>query len=105
MSNKKSNQPNDLEIQELDAQMKAAGMLPLSSMLNGNPIMRHAGVNSIETFEQWLRMRHSEMLKMKARMMLKTDTEENDMFEWVLSHEAALGEVLANFQQAMYKAH
>ena len=90
---------NDSEIAELDIQMIAAGMIPLSQMLDSNPIGKyalHKGVDNLDLFEQWLDMRFKEMMKMKARMLVAKQ-EDDDMFEWVLSHAAVLGEIRAQF--------
>ena len=46
----------------------------------------------MDTFKQWLEMRYKEMLEARARYTLD-GKEEDDMFEWYLSHAAVLGEV------------
>lgn len=87
---------------DLDGRMIAAGMIPLSELLEKNSLGRfsaHAGVTDMESFECWLKMRHEEMLR--ARMTLELDKQEKDeMFEWYFSYAAALGEVLANYRAA-----
>lgn len=85
----------------LDERMKAAGMLSIQDMLEKAPLgafSAHAGVVDLESFEEWIQMRREEFLRMQARMTL--DKQEDEMFEWVLSHVAVLGEVMANFRQA-----
>ena len=92
----------DSEILELDERMKAAGMIPLSEMLKGSPIGHFAtnkGVVDLERFDEWLNMRYTEMMKMKARMLL-AKREDDELYEWVLSHAAVFGEVVANFNAA-----
>lgn len=87
------------EIRLLDHQMKAAGMIPLSEMLKSNPLGQysvHKGVNTLALFEKWLNMRFEEMMKMKVRMIL-ANKEDNDMYEWVLSHATVLGEIKTQF--------
>lgn len=91
-----------MSLEQLDKEMKALGMIPASAMINGNPIMAHCGVTDMEKFEQWLNMRHEEMLKFKARMIIKGQ-EDNELYEWALAYHAALAEVLTNFNQAKGK--
>ena len=87
---------------DLDARMKAAGMMPLSDMLRHVPAGRwltHSGVTDLPSFEAWLKMRRAEMLMMQASMAL--DTQQDDaLFEWVVAHAAVFTEVLCNFQAA-----
>ncbi len=90
---------SDNEIAELDKQMKAVGMIPLSEMLNSSPMGKfgvHKGVDNLEQFEQWLNMRFVEMMKMKSKMLL-TKKEDDELYEWVLSHAAVLGEIRTQF--------
>lgn len=89
----------------LDEQLKAAGMLTVTELMNGSPMdgfMVNAGVDDLDTFSQWLEMRTEEMLKMKASMILK-GREDDDLYEWVLSHCAILNEVRLNFNAANAK--
>jgi hypothetical protein len=89
--------------QSLDARMKAAGMIPLSELLNNpgvvGPFAVHAGVTDLETYYQWLEMRYEESAKSRVSMELDKKTDD-EMFEWILSHQAAFGEALANFKAA-----
>lgn len=87
---------------DLAERMKAAGMLSIEQMLESVPFgsfIAHAGVTDLEKFEEWIQMRRKEFLTMQARMTLDKQ-EDDEMFEWVLSHCAVLGEVMANFRQA-----
>ncbi|MDW5419169.1 hypothetical protein R6242_21580 [Iodobacter sp. CM08] len=87
---------------DLDAQMLAAGMVPLSKMLSGMPMDAfrvHASVTNLVTFSKWLDMRHEEMLKLRINLELKGQ-QDNEMYEWALAHAAAFGEVAANFRAA-----
>lgn len=85
---------------DLAARMKAAGMMSIESMLATSPMFSaHAGVTDLNKFEEWLQMKREEYLKQQALMMLDKK-EEDEMFEWVLSHSSVLGEVVANFRQA-----
>lgn len=86
----------------LDDRMKAAGMMSIESMLEKSALGRfsaHAGVTDLESFEAWIQERRASFLKMQARMTLDGE-EKDELFEWVLAHNAVLGEVIANFRQA-----
>lgn len=87
------------EVAELDIKMKDLGMIPLSKMLNTNPMGiygTHKNVNNLVQFEQWLNMRFEEMMKLKVSMILNKK-EDDEMYEWVLSHAAVLGEIKSQF--------
>lgn len=87
------------DIEALDKRLKDAGMFTLTEMLSNkpHPLMMHAGVNSLESFEQWLSMRYRECLSLKAQ--LTVDGKENDeLYEWSLAHAAVFGEVLAHYK-------
>lgn len=81
---------------ELDKAMIEMGMLPASEMINGQPLMRHVGVSDLETFGEWLNMRHQELLRMKSGMLID-GREDSELYEWVMAHHAAFSEVLVNF--------
>ena len=87
----------------LDERMAAAGMVPVSQMLEQNTLGKfsaHAGVTDLDKFEEWIQMRREEFIRMQARMTL--DGEENDeLFEWVVAHNAVLGEVMASEQDGV----
>ena len=88
---------------DLEQRMKDAGMMSIDEMLEKSPLGKfnaHAGVTDLESFEEWIQMRRKEFLTMQAKMML--DNKDGDeLFEWVVSHAAVLGEVIANFRQAV----
>lgn len=87
-------------LEELDKAMAAMGMITASQMINGNPLQRHAGVCDMDTFGQWLNMRHQELLRRKAGMLVD-GKEDSELFEWVMAHHAAFSEVLVNFKSAI----
>jgi hypothetical protein len=90
-------------IEELDQRMKAAGMIPLSGLLCGQPIdafIRHAGVVDLKSFEQWLSMRHVETQAARARMDLEKK-EGDELYEWTLAHAAVFHEVMVNYRAAL----
>lgn len=83
--------------------LKAAGMRTVADVMAGSPIdafMRHAAVHDLDTFAQWLIMRREESVKLHSRLVLE-GREEDEIFDWVLSHSAAFGEALVNFKAAM----
>lgn len=87
----------------LDEELKAAGMLTVSELLNGRPMdgfIAHSGVTDLSKFSEWLDMRTEEMLRMKARMILDKK-EESELYEWVLSHCAVFNEVRINFNNSV----
>lgn len=86
-------------LEEIDKALAEMGMLTASQMINGNPLQRHAGVCDMDTFSQWLNMRHKELLRMKAGMLVDGN-EDSDLFEWIVAHHAAFSEVLVNFNCA-----
>ncbi|MEM0550473.1 MULTISPECIES: hypothetical protein [Aeromonas] len=83
-------------IEELDRALSEMGMLTVTQMIHGQPLMRHAGVCDLDTFKQWLTMRHEESLRMKAGLIVD-GKEKSELFEWVMAHHAAFSEVLVNF--------
>jgi len=89
---------------DIDERMKAAGMMSITEMLAKNSMDEwHAntGVRNLDDFENWIQMKRGEMLRLQASIEL--DGEDNDLYEWTIAHVAVLGEVMANFRQAMEK--
>ncbi len=90
-------------IASLDERMIAAGMIPLSDLLSGEtPLKRwmaHTGVSDLLTFQDWLSRRYEEFMRMKVAYELGDKPKDDELYEWVLSHCGALGEVVANFRQ------
>ncbi len=89
----------------LDEKLKAAGMLTVEELMKGSPLdgfMTHAGVKDLDTFEQWLKMRQKETLSLKARLTVE-GKEDDELFEWALSHAAVFNEVMINFKAATSK--
>ena len=92
-------------MKSLDERMKEAGMLPVSEMMEQNiagKFAQHANVTDLKSFENWLVMRRKEYIKMQAEMTLDGKTKD-ELFEWVVAHNAVFGEVLANFKKATKK--
>jgi hypothetical protein len=93
----------EAEAGTLAERMKAAGMMTVDELLAGAPLdafTRHAGVNDLETFAQWLEMRRREYVTMQAKRTLDKH-EDDDLYEWVLAHAGVFGEVHVNFKAAM----
>ncbi len=85
---------------DLDSRMRDAGMLSVAQLLAGAPLdafVKHAGVNDLDTFGQWLEMRRAECLKMQARFQLDK-REDDELYEWVTAHAAVFTEVHVNFK-------
>lgn len=88
----------------LDERMRAAGMLSAAELIAGAPLdafMKHAGVNDLETFGQWLEMRRGECLRMQGRYDLGERDKSDDMYEWTVAHSAVFGEAHVNFKDAL----
>ena len=89
---------------DLDERMKAAGMIPLSELLDLDkqaPMDKwsaHAAVQSHNDFEWWLKMRYEEMMRMRISYELGDKDKEDELFEWIFAHSSALGEVLVNWK-------
>ena len=86
---------------DLDERMKAAGMIPLSEMLGGQPFdkwVAHTGVQDLGTFEEWLARRYEEFMRMRIGYELGDKDKGDDLYEWVFAHSSALGEVLVNWR-------
>lgn len=93
----------EAEAGTLAERMKAAGMMTVDELIAGAPLdafHRHAGVNSLETFGQWLEMRRREYASMQARRTLDK-REDDELYEWVLAHAGVFGEAHINFKAAM----
>lgn len=88
---------------DLDQRMAAAGMIPVSQMLLNNPLGKfsaHAGVVDLASFEAWIQTRREGFIRMQARMTLD-ELKEDELLEWAIAHNSVLGEVMANFRQAI----
>lgn len=88
----------------LDERMEAAGMIPLSKLLAGDtPLARwqaHTGIRTLAHFEEWLLRRHREFKTMRVEYDLAGKGEDDELYEWVLAHDGAFSEVVANFRAA-----
>lgn len=95
--------PRQPEGEGPDERMKAAGMLSVAELLAGAPLdafMKHAGVNDMATFADWLEMRRAECVRMHARYDLGERDNGDDLYEWTIAHAAVFNEVHVNFKAA-----
>jgi len=90
---------------DLPARMKAAGMISVAEMIAGNtPLERwiaHTSVRDMDSFQEWLVRRYREFVTMQARYDLGDKPKDDELYEWVISHAGAFGEVMANFRAAL----
>ena len=92
----------DINSDNIDEQLKAAGMLTVSELIAGQPIdgfFVNADMDSLEKFKYWLDSRANEIKRMKAKRVL-AKKEDDELFEWVCAHDAAINEVRLNFNAA-----
>ena len=85
----------------LDVRMKEAGMITLTDIWSGTPIdsfIKTNEVTTLEYFGKWLESRYKEASTMFAKRTVNKQ-EDDDLYEWVLAHNAVLKEVLLNFNQ------
>lgn len=87
----------------LDKQLKDSGLLTISQILNGTPMdAMHvcAEVVDLDSFEEWLKVNQESFLSMKARLEVK-NRQEDEIYEWVLSHSSVFHSVMLNFKAAV----
>ncbi|MFJ3685609.1 hypothetical protein [Pseudomonas sp. NPDC090208] len=95
--------PQTEAAQSADERMKAAGMFTVAELLSGTPLdglVKHAGVNDLATFAQWVEMKRTQYLKQHAAYELG-DKPKDDMYEWMVAHCAVYTEVHVNLKAAM----
>lgn len=88
----------------LDQRMKAAGMFTVSQMMTAAPMdvfIKHAGVNDLDSFLQWVEMKRAEYIRMQARYDLGDKPKDDDLYEWVITHNAVFAAVHVNLKAAM----
>lgn len=89
--------------EEVDAKLRAAGMLSVADLLKGAPLdafIRHAGVCDFDTLLQWAEMRRGECLRMLARYDLGEKDKGDDLYEWIVAHSAVFTELHVNIRAA-----
>lgn len=88
----------------LDDRLRAAGMLAVADVLKGQPLdafTRHAGVNDLASFGQWLELRRAESLRLLARFDLGDLKKDDELYEWAVAHAAVFSEAHVNFRAAL----
>ena len=91
------------ELDDLDARMLAAGMTPISELLQHDPMgdfAAHKAVRSVADFEWWVQSQHEKFLRMRMAYELG-DKPKDDLYEWVFAHAAVFGNVAVNLRQAL----
>jgi hypothetical protein len=90
-------QPIVSEADDIDSKMIAAGMTPLSKMLNGHGEMekwlQHAHVHTLDDFTQWVKMKQREYMTMRMRYEIGEKDKSDDLYEWVFAHASAFDAV------------
>lgn len=90
-----------VEVTELDARMKAAGMYTIAEMMGVTPLAKwksNPAINTIEAFSAWLDRKVTEYLRMKSGYDLGDKGEDDELYEWVLAHVAVFSAVRDQFQ-------
>jgi hypothetical protein len=88
----------------LAERMKAAGMFTVAQMMTAAPMdifTKHAGVNDLGSFLQWVEMKRAEYIRMQARYDLGDKPKDDDMYEWVIAHNSVFAAVHVNLKAAM----
>ena len=88
---------------DLDARMKAAGMMTVAEMIENPPLSKfhvHAGVSDLASFEEWLETKVADYTRQQAEIQLD-NREDDELFEWVVAHSAVFLSVLINFRAAI----
>ncbi|TLX15740.1 hypothetical protein [Rhizobium sp. MHM7A] len=86
---------------DLDARMKSRGMFSVSELIQGTDIDKwtaHTGVNSLETFEEWLLMKRRHFDTLRGRYETGEKSKDDELFEWVFAHSGVFNEVHVNFK-------
>ena len=88
---------------QLDGRMAAAGMVPLTSLLEDELPMHkwqaHASVVDMRSFEDYLVRKYQEFLL--PQILGELDKKKADqMLEWYLGHSSSYHDILVNFRQA-----
>ena len=85
---------------DLDARLKAAGMLTIEETLRPlNRFQVHAGMRDYDTFASLLVSKARQYARMHAEFTLD-DAEDDDLYEWVIAHSNAYHDALVNFHAA-----
>ena len=91
---------------ELDALLEKNGMRTVAHQLNGGMMdvfLVHSGVNSIETFFEWVKMERASKIRQLARHELDIHVLDDDVYDFVLGKAAMLTEVHVNLKKVLGK--
>ncbi len=98
--------PKKMSVEELDREMEAAGLTPLSQLLEKTDIDKwlvHTAVQDIESFQWLVETKRKEYGR--ARMEYEVgQREKDDMYEWYLAHDCAWAVVDANLKAALERS-
>ncbi|MBM1556703.1 hypothetical protein JQV19_08585 [Sulfitobacter mediterraneus] len=87
---------------DLDERMKAAGMIPLSEMLESHgPMekwMRHADVHTFDDFCVWIKSKQKSFMTMRMQYELGDKDKDDEMWEWVFAHAAVFDGIAAQLR-------
>ena len=93
-----------VEDDDLDARMRAAGMIPIADHLAGNTPMAawkvRPDMTDLDTFERWVEHQTAEYIRMQARYDLGESDMNDELYEWILARASAFHELLLNLRAA-----
>lgn len=87
---------------DLDAKMKAKGMLSMEEMLAGNimgDFSTHAGVTDFPSLLGWAEKKHEEFLRMRMKYEVGDKDKNDDLYEWVFAHASAFGTIVDHLRK------
>lgn len=86
-----------VRVEDLDERMKAAGMIPLSELLESQGPMekfkQHAAVKTLDDFVWWIKSQQKQFMTMRMQYELGDKDKGDDLFEWVFAHAAVYDQV------------
>lgn len=88
---------------DLEAKMKAAGMLSIEEILAGNLMGKfstHAAVVDLPSLKWWVDSQHEQYLRMRLEYEVG-NREKDDLYEWVFAHSAVFGTIADHMKKAM----
>ena len=93
-----------VEDEDLDARMRAAGMIPVADHLAGNTPLAawkvRPDMTDLDAFERWVERQTAEYLRMQARYDLGENDKNDELYEWVVARGSAFHDLLLNLRAA-----
>lgn len=90
------------QIEEMDAKMKARGMITVTDIIEGNTPMegfrRHAGIKTVDDLLEWIMKKHTELTIMMARHELGEGNMEPELVDFLRGKSSAFGDMAANIR-------